>query len=124
MKLSERIKERLHGAFAVRLARSVRAFGKNERGNIAIIFAITAPVAIGAVVTAITYSNGNNTKSGLQAALDSAANALESAAGSISSALSRTRADSAADSSTSVSVPCPDATPSAFWISTPSLSQR
>ena len=72
MKLSERIKERLHGAFAVRLARSVRAFGKNERGNIAIIFAITAPVAIGAVVTAITYSNGNNTKSGLQAALDSA----------------------------------------------------
>ena len=40
MTLYGRIKEHLHGALTGRLARGVRTFRRNERGNIAIIFAL------------------------------------------------------------------------------------
>src|SRR6266851_2357617 len=47
-------------------------FRSNEEGNIIILGAIILPVAAGCVAAAVAYSNANNSRSSMQAALDSA----------------------------------------------------
>jgi Flp pilus assembly protein TadG len=47
-------------------------FRSDSRGNVAILFAIAAPVVLGGLAAAVTYSSGNSVKSSYQAAADSA----------------------------------------------------
>ena len=56
-----------------RLVRSIVEFRHNERGNIAVIFAITMVPMIGFIGAAVDYSRVTNARSAMQAALDSTA---------------------------------------------------
>jgi Flp pilus assembly protein TadG len=52
---------------------AMRKFLTDQNGNVAAIFALTAPLLVGAMGVAVDFSGGNRTKSDLQAASDSAA---------------------------------------------------
>jgi Flp pilus assembly protein TadG len=67
------------------LSRSLGAFRRDRRGNVAITFAIATLPMVGAVGYAVDYSHANNVKAALQAALDSTALMLARDAASLSS---------------------------------------
>ena len=56
---------------AVRLQSIIGSFGRSERGNIAILFAIAVVPVISFVGAAIDYTRANSARSSMQAAMDS-----------------------------------------------------
>ena len=64
----------------------MRAFWKNEQGNVALIFAIAAFPVLAAVGSAIDYTRAVNARTAMQSALDNAALMLSKDAPSLSAA--------------------------------------
>jgi Flp pilus assembly protein TadG len=69
-----------------RLRNALQLFGKAERGNVVITFALATIPMVGFVGTAIDYSRANSVKAAMQAAVDSTALMLSKDAQSLTSA--------------------------------------
>jgi Flp pilus assembly protein TadG len=71
-----------------RIARSLKAaaarFGRAERGNVAMMFAVTLPVLLTSIGTAIDYSRAVSARSAMQAAVDATALMISKEASTIS----------------------------------------
>src|SRR6266540_3551215 len=67
-----------------RLRNRLQAFRANERGNVAITFALALIPVFGIVGAAVDYSRANSARTAMQAALDSTALMLAKEAGSTS----------------------------------------
>lgn len=59
--------------YLIRFAYSIIEFGRSDRGNIAVIFAITMVPLMGLVGAAVDYSRVINARTAMQTALDTAA---------------------------------------------------
>ena len=74
------------------LRSSVAAFQRNDRGNIAVIFAITMVPMIGLIGAAVDYSRAVNARTAMQTALDTAALMISKDASSLSASQISTKA--------------------------------
>jgi Flp pilus assembly protein TadG len=85
------------GAMAMKfldfLQRHVPLFGRDRRGNVAIMFALATIPIFGAVGAAIDYSRANSTRTAMQAAVDSTALMLSKDAVGLDAVQLQTKAD-------------------------------
>jgi Flp pilus assembly protein TadG len=81
-----------------RLARSLYAFRRAERGNVAIMFAIAIVPILGLVGAAVDYSRANSARTSMQAALDATALMISREAAGLSEEQIKTRAQAYFDS--------------------------
>ena len=75
-----------------RLFRSVASFGRADKGNIAVIFAITMVPMMGFIGAAVDYSRAVNARTSMQTALDTAALMISKDASSLTAAQITTKA--------------------------------
>src|SRR5687767_4726839 len=80
-------------ALLTALRNTMRRFGRSDRGNVMLTFALATVPMIGFVGAAVDYSRGNSAKAAMQAAVDSTALMLSKEAANLTTGQLSTKAD-------------------------------